>query len=203
MERCLREIAAIEAALMAGDPDVQGLCHALSDWSAELRILRAEAKKTAGSDAAGLGEGESLGFDRVTAHRVLALGRCQGEPHLLADSPCQESSQRVHLPSGDLQQFFRSCATRTFQQLKHLVGLAVGFGRFLGYAPLLSALGGRTGGATSRIRAALCPLRALWLCFCVCCVHVGLLGAGWPRDVMNRSVLGALQVAQEISGNLR
>jgi len=26
---------------MAGHPDVDGLCMALSDWSAELRILRA------------------------------------------------------------------------------------------------------------------------------------------------------------------
>ena len=37
--RCQREIAAAEAALLAGHPDVAGLCLALSDWSAELRIL--------------------------------------------------------------------------------------------------------------------------------------------------------------------
>jgi len=37
--RCQREIAAAEAALLAGHPDVPGLCLALSDWSAELRIL--------------------------------------------------------------------------------------------------------------------------------------------------------------------
>jgi len=37
--RCHREIAAAEAALLAGHPDVAGLCLALSDWSAELRIL--------------------------------------------------------------------------------------------------------------------------------------------------------------------
>jgi hypothetical protein len=42
VERCRREIAAIEAELLAGNPDVQGLCLALSDWSAELRIIEAE-----------------------------------------------------------------------------------------------------------------------------------------------------------------
>jgi len=39
IEQCRREIAAIEAELLAGNPDIQGLCVALSDWSAELRIL--------------------------------------------------------------------------------------------------------------------------------------------------------------------
>jgi hypothetical protein len=37
--RCHAEIAAIEALLLDGHPDVEGLCLALSDWSAELRIL--------------------------------------------------------------------------------------------------------------------------------------------------------------------
>ena len=36
IERCHREVAAIEAELLAGHPDVEGLCLALSDWSAEL-----------------------------------------------------------------------------------------------------------------------------------------------------------------------
>jgi hypothetical protein len=45
MERCRREIAAIEAELLAGNPDVEGLCMALSDWSAELRILEAEQRQ--------------------------------------------------------------------------------------------------------------------------------------------------------------
>jgi hypothetical protein len=31
MERCKREIAAIEAEILAGKPDLQGLCMALSD----------------------------------------------------------------------------------------------------------------------------------------------------------------------------
>src|SRR5512147_2727823 len=42
MVRCQREIAAAEAALLSGHPDVAGLCLALSDWSTELRILQAE-----------------------------------------------------------------------------------------------------------------------------------------------------------------
>ncbi len=40
MERCWREIAAIEAEIRAGNPELQGLCLALSDWHAELRILQ-------------------------------------------------------------------------------------------------------------------------------------------------------------------
>jgi len=38
-ERCRQELVAIEAELHAGSPDVEGLCQALQDWSAELRIL--------------------------------------------------------------------------------------------------------------------------------------------------------------------
>jgi hypothetical protein len=45
MERCHREIAAIEAELLAGNSDVAGLCLALSDWWAELRILEAEQRQ--------------------------------------------------------------------------------------------------------------------------------------------------------------
>jgi len=42
IERCHAEIAAIQALLLAGHPDVEGLCMALSDWSEELRILQNE-----------------------------------------------------------------------------------------------------------------------------------------------------------------
>jgi hypothetical protein len=45
MERCWREIAAIEEQLRAGHPDVLGLCLALADWSAELRILEEEQRQ--------------------------------------------------------------------------------------------------------------------------------------------------------------
>jgi hypothetical protein len=45
MERCKREIAAIEAEILAGNPDLPGLCLALSDWHAELRILEEEERQ--------------------------------------------------------------------------------------------------------------------------------------------------------------
>ena len=41
-DRCRAEIAATEALLLAGHPDVEGLCMALADWSVELRILERE-----------------------------------------------------------------------------------------------------------------------------------------------------------------
>ena len=44
VERCHAEIATAETLLRAGHPDVDGLCMALADWSAELRILEAEAE---------------------------------------------------------------------------------------------------------------------------------------------------------------
>ena len=45
MERCRREIAEIEAEILRGNPDVAGLCLALSDWSMELRILQDEKRR--------------------------------------------------------------------------------------------------------------------------------------------------------------
>jgi hypothetical protein len=39
IDRCRREIAALERELRTGNPDVHGLCLGLKDWSAELRIL--------------------------------------------------------------------------------------------------------------------------------------------------------------------
>ena len=47
MQRCRREIAAIEAEILAGNPDLPGLCLALSDWSTELRILQDEERRQA------------------------------------------------------------------------------------------------------------------------------------------------------------
>jgi hypothetical protein len=44
MERCRQELAAIKAQIRVGHPDVQGLCLALADWSAELRILQEDAE---------------------------------------------------------------------------------------------------------------------------------------------------------------
>ena len=42
MARCHQEIAEAEAALRAGHPDVEGLCRALADWAAELRLVEQE-----------------------------------------------------------------------------------------------------------------------------------------------------------------
>ena len=39
IDHCRRQILEIERELRAGNPDVQGLCLALADWSAELRII--------------------------------------------------------------------------------------------------------------------------------------------------------------------
>ena len=50
MERCWREIAAIEAEILAGNPDLPGLCLALRDWNAELRILQNEVRHHEDSD---------------------------------------------------------------------------------------------------------------------------------------------------------
>jgi hypothetical protein len=63
MERCLREIATIEAELRAGNPDVIGLLLAYADWHAELRILQGEVSQ-AGSDRTGHAEGSPT--DRKT-----------------------------------------------------------------------------------------------------------------------------------------
>ena len=45
MERCRREIATIESEILAGNPELPGLCLALMDWSAELRILQDEQRR--------------------------------------------------------------------------------------------------------------------------------------------------------------
>ena len=63
MQRCRREIAAIEAEILAGNPDLQGLCLALWDWSTELRILQDEERrqgKTRRREVEGIGESQDL-----------------------------------------------------------------------------------------------------------------------------------------------
>jgi hypothetical protein len=39
------EIAEFEGQIRDGNPDLQGLCRALVDWSAELRILQNEQRR--------------------------------------------------------------------------------------------------------------------------------------------------------------
>ena len=59
-ERCRREIAEIEALINAGHPDLQGLCLALSDWCAELRLIEREMdSQTRKPAAAEAGAGRS------------------------------------------------------------------------------------------------------------------------------------------------
>ena len=62
-ERCRREIAMIEALIRAGHPDVQGLCLALSDWWAELRLIEQMALKAEKPATAEAGRAEVAGDD--------------------------------------------------------------------------------------------------------------------------------------------
>jgi hypothetical protein len=59
MDRCRRETAAIEAEILAGNPDLPGLCLALRGWNTELRILQDEERRQAGTrrlEVKGMGE---------------------------------------------------------------------------------------------------------------------------------------------------
>ena len=63
MERCRREIAAIEAEILAGNPDLPGLCLALSDWHTELRILQDKERRqeqTRRREVEGMSEDQAL-----------------------------------------------------------------------------------------------------------------------------------------------
>jgi len=63
MERCRHEITAIEVEILAGNPDLPGLCLALSDWSAELRILQEEERRQAQTrrrEVEGMSEDQAL-----------------------------------------------------------------------------------------------------------------------------------------------
>jgi hypothetical protein len=43
MERCRAEIQEAQRLLRSGHPDVEGLCLALADWSAELKLLEGQS----------------------------------------------------------------------------------------------------------------------------------------------------------------
>jgi hypothetical protein len=60
--RAQREIEAIEAEIRAGNPDVQGLCRGLVDWSCELRRLEKEQAEQ--SDLAANGGGRERRCDQ-------------------------------------------------------------------------------------------------------------------------------------------
>ena len=46
LARCDRELAEARKALLAGDPCVEGLCLALSDWAEERRVIEREDEIT-------------------------------------------------------------------------------------------------------------------------------------------------------------
>ena len=46
IDRCRAEIDSAQNLLRAGHPDIEGLCLALADWSAELHLLEALPWKT-------------------------------------------------------------------------------------------------------------------------------------------------------------
>jgi hypothetical protein len=95
--RCHSEIAAIRAEILAGNPDLQGLCLALADWNGELRILQGDEKKPPEINPGGRKElvGRISGFERVRALPVRALGRLHRESHLLAQCAADEPADAV------------------------------------------------------------------------------------------------------------
>ena len=69
IERCRREISAIEMTIRAGHPDVIGLCLALSDWWGELRMIEQE-----------------MGLRRTEA-RLDGKGRAEQDLHCQIEQP--------------------------------------------------------------------------------------------------------------------
>ncbi len=51
IDRCRAEMTEAERLLRAGHPDVEGLCLALADWSAEFRILEGRPWKNNSSES--------------------------------------------------------------------------------------------------------------------------------------------------------
>ncbi len=65
IERCRREIAAIEAQIRAGHPDLQGLLRGLVDWSWEWRrLLAAQNEKSRRGETPAAGKAE-VGEDQA------------------------------------------------------------------------------------------------------------------------------------------
>src|SRR6266851_3435586 len=85
---------------------------------------------------------EVLGFDRVGALSVLALGGGDDQPPFLAYRAGQEAADRMRKPACGFHQFLRSGAAGPFQQVEDLGGLAAVAGSFgLGNLGLGAALG--------------------------------------------------------------
>ena len=76
VNRCRAEIAATESLLLAGHPDVEGLCMALADWSAELRILERERQDGACTGDVIVRQWEA--FTGGQAQREAVSPQCEG-----------------------------------------------------------------------------------------------------------------------------
>lgn len=63
MARCSREIKRVEAQILCGHTDLNGLCLALADWSEELRLIRRELDES--EKAGGLNPPASCSYVRV------------------------------------------------------------------------------------------------------------------------------------------
>src|SRR5712692_11847298 len=119
MVRCRGEIAAIEAEIRAGNPDLQGLCLALSDWSGELRILQNEQRRRNLSTGGGKEQqrGRS-GVERVGAFPVLSFRGFDVEPHLLPQRAADVATNGMSEPTRACHHFLQGCSARAFQQLQ-------------------------------------------------------------------------------------
>ena len=170
IKRCNREIAQIEAALLAGHPDVAGLCLALSDWSAEIRILNAElaGRQDAAEDKKSRRpEGQRLGTtgphlfpEPVDPVPGVGLRTLDLEAHLLAQGSAQKPADGMRLPAGGFHELSERRAFLPPEQGQNLGFLApsrgvfasfarVGLVSFFGLALPPLAVGGPLGGGPS------------------------------------------------------
>src|SRR5262245_24722186 len=144
IERCRIEIAAIEAEILAGNPDLQGLCLALSDWSGETGHPPKRGTPPGGNPAARRWcDREDSALERVGALTGLALGGFDGQAELLAQSAADEPADTVGLPSGSGHDALEGGTTRPLQQFEYLGSFATlaGCGGLLGGGGALPRLG--------------------------------------------------------------
>ena len=81
IDRCRREIAALEAEILAGNPDLRGLCLALADWSGELRLLQEANEATETPHLAPVcADLPEVGPCEATRHRRARRGRRVARP---------------------------------------------------------------------------------------------------------------------------
>jgi len=165
-----------------------------------------------------------LGFDRVAALAVLALGRRHRQAHFLPDGAGQKAAHGMRLPARGFHQFLGRYAPGALQQgedgfslatLAHPLllggflwagGLGFGgrFGRFLGWGGLLGRLGLllRNVGALWRDTRLLGGFRLLarrqgWgaaVFFCNRCIHVLSFGGDYRVHDMDHSGAPGKQV---------